>query len=1371
MKRQCFLFAFIIISLNAFSIDSTISKLNFWPISTLNSLPSDEVQQVYRDHEGFMWLATRSGLCSYDGYQVKSYRTSAFSPNLFVSNNIYCLAEDYSYNLWIGTGNGLYMLNKRTGNIRKVNLSGNNTISTLLVTLDNNVWIGTDDGLSRYNPKNKSFRTYNSKTTRNIPASYSVKSLLQDTNGDILMGTWCSGLYRFNPRTGVFQAYPQFNARQSAHTLYLDSYNRLWVGTWLCGLFCIENPQDVKHPIIKSYANNSLNPNSLPDNIVYSITEDPLTHTLWVGTRTGLSIMTIDHPQNSFINYTTTSKQYPLPGNEINSVLTNGKGDFWLGTIGSGVLQTSTRPSFFRSYDLSSIKKVVSTNAVRTMYVASPNKIWIGVGSYGLALYDRVNNTSTFYTQMPEFASLKEMPSIYSIISQPNGEIWFATYGGGILIYKKGKPVKTLSSTNSKWLIEDCVLCLHRARNGVTWVGQRSGISVMLRNNKGYRLNFIHDGNRELSNCKAQSIMEDKLGNIWVSTDDQGIIRISGDPFHPTKLKFHHYSPENKKLPISDVISLIQDHRSNIWAVSNSGGLLLWDRKSDTFIPVNKVFHIPGDDARSIVEDRFGNLWISTNYGIVKVTFNKDIMHPAIQIYTTADGLQDNFFIPNAVTKYGNELFFGYYKGFCSFVPQSLNALNVTVPTVAVTDLKIYDRSYSELDSILRSRISDVTPSFTRKIVIPPSCNNFTFEFSSLTYAHSNQCKYAYQLAGFDDAWQYTDANRRFAYYSNLPSGTYHFSLRATDSSGFWYDMPYTITVVVQPPFYATWWAYLIYCILIGGIIYIIIRVSRNRMQLQNSLRMEEMEKKQIEILNHSKLQFFTNITHELLTPLAIISASVDHLRMIAPQNSEDYSVMKTNVNRLIRLIQQILEFRKAQTGNLKLQVSKGNLSTFVKSEVESFYPLMNKKNLHLTYQCDKDDIVGYFDQDKFDKIIYNLLSNAAKYNKEGGSVQVSFNYGEDDNHIVFIVKDNGVGISEDAKAHLFERFYDGEYRKFKTQGTGIGLSLTNDLVSLHGGIITVESESGEGSLFVVTIPVDRSFFSPEQIDERGASGYLSTDMVAESNTLIDEMPEEEQDVIDDKEKNKVLIVEDNTELLTLMSKLLSHDYHVIKAVNGEDGIKVVQSEQVDLIVSDVMMPVMDGIEFTKYIKNNIDYCHIPIVLLTAKDKDEDRTEGYDSGADGYITKPFQLSVLLARIKNLLTSRSRLQKDFKNQLVFELKDLNYTSMDEDFLQRAIDCVNRSLDDTEFDQAKFVTEMNTSKSTLYNKLKSLTGLNTSAFIRNIRLKAACKIVEENPNIRVSELAYLVGFNDPKYFSSCFKKEFGMLVNEYVEKFKL
>lgn len=777
-----------------------------------------------------------------------------------------------------------------------------------------------------------------------------------------------------------------------------------------------------------------------------------------------------------------------------------------------------------------------------------------------------------------------------------------------------------------------------------------------------------------------------------------------------------------------------------------------------------RAYSIPGDVIVSIEEDKSGNLWLGTISGLVKLYVAAVGNDFSTRIYTSADGLQDNFIVNSSCSRNG-ELFFGGHKGYNSFFPDKMEIPSQET-NFLITDIKIFNHSFSNLPVELQQKISPVMPTYTSKIELPHKYNNFSIEFAALTYKNPELNRYAYRLQNFDRDWQYTDADRRFAYYNNLPSGTYTFQLKATNENGEWSGYVRELTVVVLPPFWATWWAYLLYVIIVSVIGVSIYRTAKNRILLRNALRLREIEKAKAEELNHAKLQFFTNITHELLTPLTIISATVDELKTQAPSHNDLYTVMNSNIQRLIRLLQQILEFRKAETGNLKLRVSPGDIAAFVKNAAESFQPLVKKRKIHFSFLCDPESMIGYFDMDKLDKILYNLLSNAAKYNKEDGFIQVSLSYDETDKDFILLkIKDNGKGISKEKQKNLFKRFYEGDYRKFNTIGTGIGLSLTKDLVELHGGTISVESEVDHGTEFMVRIPIERSYYDEEQIDDEAIS--LMQNPVNYEDTQEDADVETQEVTI---KANTILLVEDNGELLHLMTKLLSREYNVFTAQNGKEGIAVLEKEDVDLIVSDVMMPEMDGIEFCKYVKGHLEMSHIPMILLTAKNKEEDRAEAYEIGADAFISKPFNLTVLHARIRNLLKYKERMARDFKNQIVFEVKDLNYTSLDEDFIQRAIHCVNNHLEDPNFDQAQFADEMRTSKSTLYKKLKSLAGLNTSSFIRNVRLKAACRIMEEKgTNVRVSELAYAVGFNDPKYFSSCFKKEFDMLPSEYIERF--
>lgn len=520
--------------------------------------------------------------------------------------------------------------------------------------------------------------------------------------------------------------------------------------------------------------------------------------------------------------------------------------------------------------------------------------------------------------------------------------------------------------------------------------------------------------------------------------------------------------------------------------------------------------------------------------------------------------------------------------------------------------------------------------------------------------------------------------------------------------------------------------------------------------------------------------QIFTNISHELLTPLTVLSASIERLRNEEPRFEQDYTLMDMNIDRMVRLLQEILETSKSLAGELKLSVAQGDVMEYINRTAFCLEPLMAKKNIHFTVSCTPKSMMGWIDTDKLDKIIYNLLSNAAKYTSDGGTVSVRVATNKKYDQVVIEVSDNGIGIPQDKMKKIFHRFYDGDYRRMQTTGTGLGLALTRDLIILHGGTINYESKEGKGTTFTVTIPISKESFSSSQISEdyqidlsKPQKHILDFDMLLPEQQPSQQEPAKESA---DEDIYRILLVEDNIELLMLMQTLLSQKYHIITAQNGREALEKVASEDLDLVISDVMMPEMDGNELTRQLKGNPNTSHLPIILLTAKTQEEDRKESMLIGADDYVTKPFRLGDLDLRIKNLIENRKRVRREFKAKTVEEsrLNARQSTSPDEQFLQKAIDCVYAHLDDSDFDREAFASEMGASASTLYNKLRSITGLNVTAFIRDIRMKEAKRMAQTQPGIRVSDLAYKVGFKDPKYFATCFKKEFGLQPSEFMEQ---
>ena len=517
----------------------------------------------------------------------------------------------------------------------------------------------------------------------------------------------------------------------------------------------------------------------------------------------------------------------------------------------------------------------------------------------------------------------------------------------------------------------------------------------------------------------------------------------------------------------------------------------------------------------------------------------------------------------------------------------------------------------------------------------------------------------------------------------------------------------------------------------------------------------------------------FTNITHELLTPMTIISASVEHLKEVEPKHEMEYALMELNIQRSVRLLQQILETSKSNEGRLKLLVSNGDVMAYIKETARCIVPLMTQKKMQFNVTCSPESMMGWIDTDKIDKIIFNLLSNAVKYtNREDGRIDLTVKTNSYYDQIIIEVKDNGCGIPAKRQKHLFELFYDGDYRRFNAMGTGVGLSLTRDLVYLIGGTISYKSKENEGTSFIVTLPIGKEAFEPSQIDEKNRINinipqsaifdFSPQSLVEAADDILN------SDSVADDDSNKILIVDDNNELLMLMKQLLKSKYHVLTANNDLKALEIIKNNDLDLIVSDLMMPEMDGWELTNNVKSNSEYSHLPIILLTARTQEEDRKKSLLVGADDYVCKPFKMGDLQLRIENIVTNRRRIQSEFSSKSMEEIEEEQITSPEQELVAKAIECVKRNISDSEYDRNSFAADMGMSSSSLYNKLRATTGMSVSSFIRDIRMKEACKLAKKNPSIRISELAYLVGYKDPKYFATSFKKEMGMQPSEYIEK---
>ena len=808
---------------------------------------------------------------------------------------------------------------------------------------------------------------------------------------------------------------------------------------------------------------------------------------------------------------------------------------------------------------------------------------------------------------------------------------------------------------------------------------------------------------------------------------------------------------------ISDNIGAIcVDDNGLVWMGSQDGDVFTYDPQTNKVENLSDMFDMLEEGIFNIITDQLGHIWISTNKRVIEY----DPKNGGIMDYSTMTDVMVNSFMPNSYYKTrSGKILYGGNKGISVFTPYDHLSDNPRRIRTMVSDVKI-DGVSSLLEKNnqrfnLRSQI----------ISLNAGDKNIEIDFSSLNYAFPDKIKYAYKMDGVDDDWVYVRGDRQFAFYNQLPKGKRTFYLKTTDVNGLWSNYIAEVQVFKQPAFYETLWAYLFYIVFTLLCLYLFYHRMKRRIQLRHELRIAQIDKEKSEELVQTKLRYFTNISHDLLTPLTIITCLIDDAEMTNGSRISQLTMIRSNVNKLRRLLQQILDFRKVESGNMKLSVSKSDVISFIDDVCKvNFTPLMRKKNQTFTFLTEDRHLMAYFDRDKLDKIVSNLLSNACKYTANGGDIKLIVDsYWESEYHHLRIqVVDTGEGIAPADLENVFKRFYTIN-KGDESESNGIGLSLTKDLVELHHGTINVESELGKGSTFTVDLPINKdSYQEDELISEHISANGINTDLILEKEELIDSKVGEGEDAqIADVH---LLLVEDNEELLFLMEKILSKHYHVLIAKDGLEALNVIKDNEIDIIISDVMMPEMDGLEFCRALKSNLETSHIPIILLTAKNTVEDRIECYNAGADGYISKPFELKILEARINNFIMHKKNKQEEFRSNVEVNIDSLEPSSMDKEFLDKVISVINSNMSEGDFDVVQLADALAVSKSSLYRKMKLATGLSPIEFIRNIRLKHGSQLLKDK-SISVAEVAYECGFSNPKYFATCFKEEFGVTPKEY------
>lgn len=1272
------------------------------------SLLSDNISTLYTDSENRLWVATIEGLQYYNDSIDGFIRTGLNQPDYIIRNN-QCLdiKEDSKGNLWfVSSSLGVLRYTRETDESIVYTPSHTNPegtlcskyIRTIEEDQEGNIWFGSaDNGISVFDPKTETFRNYNKENSA-LPSN-SVFDLNIRSNGDMLIATINGGVILFDSTAKQFITYQDsFNSLQMRSTFCVkeDSHGNLLVGSEGNGLV-IFNPEQrntEQHPVFKEYSQN------IGDSKVHCIYEDN-NGNLWIGMNfKGLCLIrTNSIGFNNFIK--SGNQQNSLSYGHVMGIATDKGNNIWIATDGGGLNFYDRSTGKFKYYKCDDNNPhSISDNAVVSVFCDSKDRIWAGTYIGGLCLLDRETDKFTRFQANGEPGDLQSN-FVKSINEDKKGNIWVGTNGGGLykLNEQTGK-FKAFRNNDYQGLINDHIAQLTIDSKGRLWIGTFFGLCCMDIDTETFASFGVGSG---LSNLSVYSIAEDEKGTIWVGTQN-GL-----NKYNSEKNLFESIYPRSPEL--SPVINGI--------------------------IPVGN------------------QLWLSTNSGII----NYSPLTYEYKEYKVHDGLQSNEFILASYFKSPKgELFFGGVEGFNSFFPQDIENKHIT-PTVYITDLKIANKSVKINEPVNGRVILDRNISMTDKIKLKYDDKTFTLEFTAPDAPIPSSILYSFKLEGFDKDWINIDHTRRYVTYTNLDPGTYTFRVKASNHREMWNNTDTALTITIMPPFWATWWARLFYVIFAIALVYLILRFVYIRIREKNELRIERLRAKQKDELNEAKMHFFTNISHEFRTPLTLIMGPLE--RMINEEKDAEkgqiLNLMHRNAERLLKLINQILELHKLEQGQIKLHVEEIEAVSFISGVVGSFTELSERKKISLTYDWNPNKIHIWYDADMLEKCLYNILSNAFKFTKENGKIHV--NICQEENTIYLSVSDTGIGMNEETKQHIFDRFFQGS-SDTSTKGSGIGMHFTKSIIEQHKGTIKVDSREGEGSTITISILPGKEHFSKEEIKNTSATQEI---------TVHEESVKTEQEAypLSLPKMMNILLVEDDEDMRSYIISELKGQYNIETAVNGKQGLAKALKMIPDLIITDVMMPEMNGYELCSHIKNNPSTSHIPVIILTAQGEIEHRIEGLESGADSYIPKPFNTQHLKTRIEKLIELRRNMKERFSKSLNMEAQEVTLTGTDERLLQQVIDYIRKHIENPELSVEGMSRELGISRTHLHRKLKALTGQSPVDFIRTIRMKQAAYLLSTG-KLTISEVGYKVGYNTPSYFSSCFSTHFGVSPTQYMEK---
>ena len=1277
-------------------------------------LRSNTVRSLLQDHDGFIFMGTDNGLCRYDSHEITYYYNPLRGSDPFVST-----LHAFGNGLLVGTSRGLCYFDTRTEQFSAFLTRIKTTVNQVVDDRDGNLWICTQrQGVFRYNKRTHDLRQYpfpqNGGDIRALCVGIDNQVWAYTTKGR----PW---LYRLNKASQRFEPVGTKGASADGGGMSIlqDGDGTLWLGSWSHGLFRMDADGTLKQVINPTLTGAGLHIHSLLYN-------SP--HTLFIGCDDGL--LRYDIATNRWSRYPESAQSHDVSNDDrfVYTVIRDREGGQWYGTFYGGVKYVSPVSHRFVSFSAAEGQR---GNVVGHFCEDGMGHVWIGSDDGGLSCYSLSHHAMMSFPAQQRLSTL----NVHALWAEGNA-LWIGTYSDGILRMDISSGNVTAMGGEGEHAVKSCYALMRDSRHRL-WAGTMEDIRLYDEKARQFR-SVCHTG------VLVLDIDEDRKGNLWFSTQGAGLYRLDARTG-----RFHHYMPSRAEgsLPSSQVNSIDSDERGQLW-IATGNGLCCYDARSDRFRRVSIA--APSQEMNSVVCDGY-TLWIGTTQGLVRY-----IPGEPIRIFNRYDGLASNQFQSNAALKASDgSLFFGTVKGFSTFSPYTIQ-LNRMAPRVFITALAVLNQPQRVGSKLLPEALDDI-----RQLDLGYKDNMFTLTFSALSYCAPEKNRFAYRLDGFDKDW-IEAGNRHTATYTNLPAGTYTFRVKATNNDGIWSREEARLVIVVHPPF---WWslpAKLFYLAVLLLLIYYYTQLRLHRAERRHQREMQRLSEQQAAEVREARLRFFTMIAHEIRTPVTLIIGPLEKLmQKKEARASDDLNIIDRNAHRLLELVNQLLDFNKVEHG-FELHFERQSIAAIMHAVAERFRPSMGQRGIALDVTYPPQDFLAVADAEGLTKIISNLMTNATKYTHD--HVELCCHVDAAAGRYTISVADNGAGISAEDREKIFRPFFQAKDNK---PGTGIGLSIVHNLVEAHDGEIKVESEPGQGTRMIVELPVtpmpglaSLTEETTKAVKAEGEDEETKEGTAADAKMVVEAKDQQAQRT----QQEIVLIVEDDPDMSHYIAKNFQPHYQVLTAGNGREALDVLSKHAVTLIVSDWMMPEMDGASLCRSVRSDARTSHIPFIMLTAKTDDASKTESMDCGADAFIEKPFSMQYLEACIRNMIAMRRRLMQHFAATPTEPVPELAKAPMDNALLRQMNEIIEENIDNPDFNVQMLAERLNISRSGLFAKVKAITDTTPNEMIQIIRLRKAARLLKTK-QYRVSEVAYQVGFNNPSYFSKCFQKQFGVKPGEY------